>query len=51
MQLLSYRDAYKQLFYDAVKGAKILPFYPLAVRSYEIFVCMDESLRRLRATK
>jgi hypothetical protein len=41
-KLLSYWDAHKQLFYDAVKGAKILPFYPLTVRSYEIFVCMDE---------
>ena len=41
-KLLSYRDAHKQLFYDAVKGAKALPFYPLTVRSYEIFVCMDE---------
>ena len=41
-KLLSYWDAHKQLFYDAVKGAKALPFYPLTVRSYEIFVCMDE---------
>ena len=41
-KLLSYRDAHKQLFYDAVKGAKALPFYPLKVRSYEIFVCTDE---------
>lgn len=40
-KLLSYRDAHKQLFYDAVKGAKALPFYPLTVRSYEIFVCTD----------
>ena len=40
-KLLSYWDAHKQLFYDAVKGAKILLFYPLAVRSYGIFVCMD----------
>ena len=38
-KLLSYWDAHKQLFYDAVKGAKALPFYPLTVRSYEIFVC------------
>lgn len=35
-KLLSYWDAHKQLFYDAVKGAKALPFYPLTVRSYEI---------------
>lgn len=28
--------------YDAVKGAKALPFYPLTVRSYESFVCIDE---------
>ena len=41
-KLLSYWNAHKQLFYDAVKGAKVLPFYPLTVRSYEIFVCMDE---------
>ena len=41
-KLLSYWDAHKQLFYDAVKGAKALPFYPLTVRSYEIFVCIDE---------
>ena len=41
-KLLSYWDAHKQLFYDAVKGAKILPFSSLAVRSYEIFVCIDE---------
>lgn len=41
-KLLSYWDAHKQLFYDAVKGGKALPFYPLTVRSYEIFVCMDE---------
>ena len=41
-KLLSYWDAHKQLFYDAVKGAKALPFYPLTVRSYEIFVCTDE---------
>ena len=41
-KLLSYWDAHKQLFYDAVKGAKALPFYPLTVRSYKIFVCMDE---------
>ena len=41
-KLLSYWDAHKQLFYDAVKGAKVLPFYPLTVRSYEIFVCTDE---------
>ena len=41
-KLLSYQDAHKQLFYDAIKGAKALPFYPLTVRSYEIFVCMDE---------
>jgi len=41
-KLLSCWDAHKQLFYDAVKGAKALPFYPLTVRSYEIFVCMDE---------
>ena len=41
-KLLSYWDAHKQLFYDAVKGAKALPFYPLTVCSYEIFVCMDE---------
>ena len=27
-KLLSYWDAYKQLFYDAVKSTKILPFYP-----------------------
>ena len=40
-KLLSYWDAHKQLFYDAVKGAKVLPFYPLTVRSYEIFVCTD----------
>lgn len=40
-RLLSYRDAHKQLFYDAVKGAKALPFYPPTVRSYEIFVCTD----------
>ena len=40
-KLLSYWDAHKQLFYDAVKGAKALPFYPLTVRSYEIFVCAD----------
>jgi len=40
-KLLSYWDAHKQLFYDAVKGAKALPFYPLTVRSYEIFVCTD----------
>ena len=50
-KLLSYWDAHKQLFYDAVKGAKALPFYPLTMRSYEIFVCMTRSLRRLRATK
>lgn len=41
-KLLSYWDAYKQLFYDAVKSAKALPFYPLKVRSYGIFVCADE---------
>ncbi|WP_299186355.1 hypothetical protein [uncultured Campylobacter sp.] len=41
-KLLSYWNAHKQLFYDAVKGAKALPFYPLTVRSYEIFVCIDE---------
>ena len=41
-KLLSYWDAHRQLFYDAIKSAKILPFYPLTVRSYEIFVCMDE---------
>ena len=41
-KLLSYWDAHKQLFYDAIKGAKALPFYPLTVRSYEIFVCTDE---------
>ena len=41
-KLLSYWDVHKQLFYDAIKGAKILPFYPLAVRSHEIFVCTDE---------
>ena len=41
-KLLSYWDAHKQLFYDAVKGAKALPFYPLTVRGYEIFVCIDE---------
>lgn len=41
-KLLSYQDAHKQLFYDAIKGAKALPFYPLTVRSYEIFVCTDE---------
>ena len=40
-KLLSYWDAHKQLFYDAVKGAKALPFYPLKVRSYGIFVCTD----------
>lgn len=40
-KLLSYWNAHKQLFYDAVKGAKALPFYPLTVRSYEIFVCTD----------
>lgn len=40
-KLLSYWDAHKQLFYDSVKGAKALPFYPLTVRSYEIFVCTD----------
>ena len=40
-KLLSYWDAHTQLFYDAVKGAKVLPFYPLTVRSYEIFVCTD----------
>ena len=43
-KLLSYWDAHKQLFYDAVKGAKALPFYPLTVRSYEISVCMDEEV-------
>ena len=41
-KLLSYWDAHEQLFYDAVKGAKALPFYPLTVRSYEIFVCIGE---------
>ena len=41
-KLLSYWDAHKQLFYDAVKGAKALPFYPLTVRSYEIFVYTDK---------
>lgn len=41
-KLLSYWDAHKQLFYDAIKGAKALPFYPLTVRSHEIFVCTDE---------
>ena len=40
-KLLSYWNAHKQLFYDVVKGAKALPFYPLTVRSYEIFVCTD----------
>ena len=40
-KLLSRWDAHKQLFYDAIKGAKALPFYPLTVRSYEIFVCTD----------
>ena len=40
-KLLSYWDAHKQLFYDAVKGAKALPFYPLTVCSYEIFICTD----------
>lgn len=46
-KLLSYRDAHKQLFYDAIKGAKILSFYPLAVRSYGIFVCTDEEFAPL----
>ena len=46
-KLLSYWDAYKQLFYDAVKGAKALPFYPLKVRSYGIFVCADEEFTPL----
>ena len=41
-KLLRYWDAHKQLFYDAVKGAKALPFYPLTVRSYEIFVYTDK---------
>ena len=50
-KLLSYWNAHKQLFYDAVKGAKALPFYPLRCAAMRSSFAWTRSLRRLWATK
>ena len=50
-KLLSYWDAHKQLFYDAVKGAKFRPFIRLRCAAMRSSFVWTRSLRRLRATK
>ena len=50
-KLLSYWDAHKQLFYDAVKGAKFRPFIRLRCAAMRSSFAQTRSLRRLRATK
>ncbi len=50
-KLLSYRDAHKQLFYDAIKGAKFCSFIRLRCAAVRSSFARMRSLRRLRATK
>nr|WP_314376966.1 hypothetical protein [uncultured Campylobacter sp.] len=50
-KLLSYWDAHKQLFYDAVKGAKAYPSTRLRCAAMRSSFAWTRSLRRLRATK
>ena len=50
-KLLSRWDAHKQLFYDAVKGAKFRPFIRLRCAAMRSSFARTRSLRHLRATK
>lgn len=50
-KLLSYWDAHKQLFYDAIKSAKFCPFIRLRCAAMRSSFTQTRSLHRLQATK